>query len=287
MMKNVVPQDPIAPDWSSISLQDTWADQLNLSTLQGWREIFRAFGRAQRQRVQLPPQLPLNIAIPKYVLQEFHNLPNGNYSRRFSRGYITGFDISMLGTVACARRWIASELQQCQAVLDVGTAGGRTAAAIKATGVQQVWGLDPSPYLLKHAAADHPQISFLPGIAEDLPFADQRLDGIAVCFVLHEMPPRYIAQALAEFARVLKPGGKLVIAEPSERQLRPFRWRQLLTVSGWSQLYFGHLARNAYEPFLASWHKQDKCALAAQAGLALVREEPGMPINRWVFVKPS
>ena len=28
--------------------------------------------------------------IPAYVLQEFHNLPNGNYSNSLMRGYIAG-----------------------------------------------------------------------------------------------------------------------------------------------------------------------------------------------------
>ncbi len=285
MNKNVLFQDPVAPDWSTVELQDSWADQLNLSSIEGWRELVRAFGRERRQPVQLPPQDAFNLRIPKYVLQEFHNLPNGNYSRRFSRGYITGFDVSMLGTVGKARAWIAQQLRDCHAVLDVGTAGGRTAAAIRAVGVAQVWGVDPSPYLLKHAASDHPDVTFLPGIAEALPFSAERLDAIAICFLLHEMPPRYIAKAFSEFMRVLKPGGKLVIAEPSEQQLAPFRWKQLKNRKGWKQMYFSWLAHKAHEPFLAAWHKLDKLSVANEAGLQLVEQIPGMPINRWIFQK--
>ena len=282
-----LPGDPVAPDWSAIQLQDTWADQLKLTSVRGWRELWRAFCRKQRQPVQLPSLPALNFSIPKYILQEFHNLPNGNYSRRFARGYINGFDFSMLGTVGRARTWIADQVKNGGAVLDVGTAGGRTAAAIHAAGVEQVWGVDPSPYLLKHAALDHPAVTFLPGIAEKLPFPDNRLDAVAICFVLHEMPPRYIAQAFAEFVRVLKPGGKLVVAEPSEQQLAPLRWRQLFTLNGWRHRYFAWLARKAYEPFLPAWHQLDKLALAADAGLQLEQNRPGMPINRWVFRKPD
>ena len=129
-----------------------------------------------------------------------------------------------------------------------------------------MWGLDPSPYLLRHAAHDHPGIEFIPGLAEDLPFANQSLDGIALCFVLHEIPPKYIEQALAEFARVLKPGGKLVIAEPSHEQLQPLQLRELVRGVGWSKLYFKVLAGRVYEPFVDAWHKLDKPNLLAAAG---------------------
>lgn len=280
-------QDPVAPDWSAVNLQDTWPDGLKLSTFAGLSELLRAFRRKERQPVQLPQDLPFDVKVPKYVLQEFHNLPNGNYSRRVSRGYITGFDVTMLGCMRGIRSWMADELNQCRAVLDVGTAGGRAAAAISAAGVEEVWGVDPSPYLLKHAATDYPHIKFMPGIAEELPFPNDRFDGISACFLLHEMPPRYVARALQEFRRVLTPGGKLVIAEPSAEQLSPVKFKHFLTFRGWQHTYFGCLARKAYEPFLAAWHKLDKVETAAEAGLILKKEVPGMPVNRWVFVKPE
>lgn len=273
---------PVAPDWSATTLADTWPDQLNLKSLRGWQELGRAlFGK--RRRVEPPAQLPEGL--PKYLFQEFHNLPNGNYSRRFSRGYITGFDISMMGQMQRVRGQIADHLAGCQQVLDIGTAGGRTAAAIKARGVGHVWGLDPSPYLLTHAARDYPDIEFVPGIAERLPFGDQSLDGIAICFVFHEMPPRYIRRALQECLRVLRPGGVLVVAEPSPRQLQPVAWRELFTVKGWVRLYFKCLAHLVYEPFLKSWHRLDKPALFQQAGFVSVQTYPGMPANCWRLQK--
>lgn len=279
------PANPQAPDWYNITLADTWPDQLNLRTWQGWREILRAFVGREHRPVELPEGGFVLQSMPKYLLQEFHNLPNGNYSSRFARGYITGFDIAMCGHMQRARQWIASHLQGCGRVLDVGTAGGRTAAAIKRAGVSQVWGLDPSPYLLRHAAHDHPGITFIPGLAEDLPFADQSLDGIALCFVLHEIPPKYIEQALVEFARVLKPGGKLVIAEPSHQQLQPLHPNELLRGAGWSKLYFKLLAGRVYEPFVDAWHKLDKPGLFAAAGFSAIETRPGMPIAFWTAEK--
>lgn len=276
---------PPAPDWSSVNLAVTWPDQLDFRTWHGWREAIRSFRGKARRPVILPEGSFALPSMPRYLLQEFHNLPNGNYSSRFSRGYITGFDIAMCGYMQRARTWIADQLRDCAQVLDVGTAGGRTAAAIKNAGAEQVWGLDPSPYLLRHAAQDHPGIEFIPGLAEDLPFPDQSLDGIALCFVLHEIPPKYVQQALGEFARVLKPGGKLVIAEPSPEQLEPLHLRELLRTSGWTKLYFKILAGRVYEPFVDAWHKLDKPQLLAAAGFTAIEPLPGMPIARWTAEK--
>lgn len=277
--------EPQAPDWANVSLAETWPDALNLSNWRGWRELMRAFFGKQRRVVELPDSAGSLYPVPKYILQEFHNLPNGNYSRRITRGYIAGFDFVMLGHMQRARAWVASQLQGCQSVLDVGTAGGRTAALIKQQGTAQVWGIDPSPYLLQHAASDYPDITFVPGVAENLPFTDQRLEGISLCFVFHEMPPKYIKQALAEFYRVLQDGGKIVIAEPSPRQLEPLQWRFLLSRAGWSQIYFKLLAHRVYEPFLDAWHKLDKPKTLQEAGFYLLEDRPGMPINFWVAEK--
>jgi len=281
--QSITCSDPVAPDWSNINLADTWPDNLNLKTLTGWRELLRALS-GSRRKVTFDDASFFDVALPKYIFQEFHNLPNGNYSRRFSRGYITGFDISMLGHMRRARKNIAGQLAHCERVLDIGTAGGRTAAAIKARGVACVWGMDPSPYLLKHAANDHHNIAFIPGIAEKIPFGDAQLDGISICFVLHEMPPRAIRLALAECKRVLKPDGVLVIAEPSPRQLEPFQWRELFNAASLSRLYFKILAHHVYEPFLKSWHKLDKTALFREAGFD-VKAFPGMPVNTWRLEK--
>lgn len=277
---------PPVPDWAGLELADTWPDRLDLKTWRGWRELWRAFGGRKRQAIKLPQDEYFN-SLPKYLLQEFHNLPNGNYSRHISRGYITGFDRVMLGRMQGARAWIASQLAGAERVLDIGTAGGRTAAALQAAGAGQVWGLDPSPYLLKHAATAYPEINFVPGVAEQLPFADHSLEGISLCFVLHEIPPKYIRQALAECHRVLVPGGRIAIAEPSQAQLLPFRLRELRHRHGWARLYFRLLAKRVYEPFLSAWHKLDKPQLLAEAGFESVDTREFMPISGWSARVPA
>lgn len=277
-------QDPVVPDWEALELEETWADSIDLGTFSGFREFVRlVFGK--RKPVQIPPTLYGAEGIPKYVLQEFHNLPNGNFSRRLSRGYITGFDISMLGFAGIARSWIASKLENSCSVVDVGTAGGRTGRMVKDTGVAEVWGIDPCPYLLKHAASDHPSVKFLTGTAENLPFQDGRLDGISAMFLFHELPPKYVRAALTSFNRVLKDGGRVAIAEPSIQQWEPFRVKEFFSPKGWLKIYFKALAKFVHEPFVHAWHKEEKKALFESFGFQLVEMKDGIPISYYYLEK--
>lgn len=275
--RDSVRPDPEAPNWADMTLADTWADRIRFTSFRGWATFMRSVLGAPK-RVQVGDDPALFASIPKYALQEFHNLPNGNYSGRISRGYISGFDVSMLGRVNRVRRAMASQVAHCQSVLDVGTCGGKLAAEAKAAGVPDVWGADVSPYLLKHAATDHPGIRFIQAPAEDLPFRDQRFDAIVVCFLFHEMPPRSVAQALAEFRRLLRPGGQLLIAEPSRRQLDPLTLGSFFRPSGWRHWYFKSLARFVHEPFVMAWHKLNKPELLASAGFTVSDHWDEIPV---------
>ena len=65
-------------DWAAVDLPDAWPDQLDWkSPTTIVRMVRRAMSRS-RGRVTLPEGLPGADRISKYILQEFHNLPNGN-----------------------------------------------------------------------------------------------------------------------------------------------------------------------------------------------------------------
>jgi ubiquinone/menaquinone biosynthesis C-methylase UbiE len=279
--RSEVGERPHDIDWANLSLPNTWPDELNLKNPVSIARLLAHLLR-QRQKVIIPKDLPGAEAIPQYALQEFHHLPNGNYSHVLTRGYITGFDISMLGHMQRVREGIAEHLAHCRSVLDLGCAGGKTAAAIQAKGVADVWGLDPSPYLLQCAARDYPQIRFVQGVMEKLPFPNQRFDGMSACFVFHEVPPFYIRRALDEISRVLKPGGLLVIAEPSPIQLRN-SFLSMLKKYGWRGGYFQLLASFAHEPFVDAWHKFALADEAAKKALHILEECDGMPVKCWVL----
>jgi len=272
--------DPVPPRWAEVELPDAWVDRQATGVRGAWRLLRHAL-RGQRALVELPAGLPLSAEIPRYALQEFHNIPNGNYSNRLTRGYATGFDLAMLGRMRPVRRRMARALAGCRSVLDVGCGGGASTEALVAQGIAEVWGIDPSPYLLRCADARVPSARFLHGVAERTGFADARFDGVACCFVFHELPPRAGDQALAEIARILRPGGRLAIVEPAAEQYQTGAFR-LAWRHGPLAAYFRWVARAVYEPFADAWHRRDLPSWLAANGFALLEDRTDLPVRALV-----
>ena len=66
----------------------------------------------------------------------------------------------------------------------------------------------------KNLATPADRITFLAGVAQAIPFADACFDLALMLKSLHHVPRPLMAQALAEAARVLRPGGHLYVSEP-------------------------------------------------------------------------
>lgn len=64
------------------------------------------------------------------------------------------------------------------------------------------------------AAPAVPGLTFVQAGAQAIPFGDAHFDGALMLKSLHHVPQALMAQALAEVARVLKPGGWLYVSEP-------------------------------------------------------------------------
>jgi ubiquinone/menaquinone biosynthesis C-methylase UbiE len=63
-------------------------------------------------------------------------------------------------------------------------------------------------------------IDFQIGMIEQLAFPDQTFDVVFSTLMMHHLPESLKRQGLAEIARVLKPGGRLVIADFTRKQDR-------------------------------------------------------------------
>ncbi len=96
-----------------------------------------------------------------------------------------------------------------EAVLDVGTGPGDFPGRLRAGGHRgRIVGLDFSAGMVERASAEYPEVEFLQGDAAALPFPDATFDVVTARHMLYHVPD--VAAALAEFRRVLKPGGRFL-----------------------------------------------------------------------------
>lgn len=93
-------------------------------------------------------------------------------------------------------------------VLDVGCGEGRWTRALRAAGYDAT-GVDPSEALLEAARTADPEGRYLLGDAESLPVADGTVSLIVCVNVLMHVVG--LETAVGEFARVLAPGGVVVL----------------------------------------------------------------------------
>lgn len=96
-------------------------------------------------------------------------------------------------------------------VLDVGCGTGQLAARLhRALPKAEVVGCDFSRGMLRHARSRDPAVGWLQGDAQRLPLRGGHFDALVSTEAFHWFPDA--AAALAEFHRVLAPGGRLLVA---------------------------------------------------------------------------
>lgn len=145
-------------------------------------------------------------------------------------------------------------------MLDVGCGTGRLALAayvrVGATG--RVTGIDPGPKQINRARAKARRaglpLDFQVGVIERLAFPDLSFDVVLSTFVMHMLPEDLKRQGLMEIARVLRPGGRLLIVDTrrpegqSERPVHTGPWNSgiqdqppLLKEAGFVQIECGEM----------------------------------------------
>jgi ubiquinone/menaquinone biosynthesis C-methylase UbiE len=86
----------------------------------------------------------------------------------------------------------------------------------------RVAGIDPSPPAIAYAIRRAPaNATFTVGAAQDLGWPDGSFDVVTSTLAVHHIPEADRAAAFGEMFRVIRPGGRLLIAD-----FRPSRWHR-------------------------------------------------------------
>ncbi len=195
-----------------------------------------------RRHGQLDDEMPPGTqadGLPDYYRQNFHFQSDGWLSDHSAALYDTQVEVLFTGAADVMRRralapiaaWLADRNQREVRALDVGCGTGRLLAALHgAWPGMKLTGIDLSrPYLdeARRLIGRTARVKLGEAAAESLPFADASLDLVVSSFLLHELPKEIRAKAIAEMARVVKPGGLVVIVDSLQKGDRP-EWNGLL-----------------------------------------------------------
>jgi ubiquinone/menaquinone biosynthesis C-methylase UbiE len=96
-------------------------------------------------------------------------------------------------------------------LVDVGCGTGITVEFLRDTYGLNAIGIDPSAVILERGRQRNPDLPLLEGSGEQLPLAAGTMDGIVVECALSVMADKQ--KALAEFNRILVPGGRLIVTD--------------------------------------------------------------------------
>lgn len=174
-----------------------------------------------------------------------HNQEKNEQAPASTQGHIIDwgwrYDLMLLwGNVLSLGKWKALEqhildmahLQAGEQVLDVGCGTGVLAlkASKRVGSTGRVYGIDPGPKQIararQKAARAKAPINFQVGMIEHLTFPDDSFDIVLSTLMMHVLPDELKRQGIAEIARVLKPGGRVLIVDtrrPEENQSQPAR----------------------------------------------------------------
>lgn len=97
-------------------------------------------------------------------------------------------------------------------------------------------------------ARDIPPAKFVQGQAENLPFESESFDAVLCVYLFHELPRDVRSKVASEMARVLAPGGTLVLTDSIQRGDRPILDKRLENFENFNEPYYGDYIQD----FLAS-----------------------------------
>jgi ubiquinone/menaquinone biosynthesis C-methylase UbiE len=224
---------------------------------------------------------------PNYYLQNFHFQSGGWMTDDSARRYDTQVEVLLKGTANATRRQALPPLHEIFAgrdqrrlrILDVACGTGRFLDFCK-----QAWprlpalGIDMSETYIAEAQrhlARWRWINLMVANGEAMPVPNESQDAVTSIFMFHELPPKVRRNVLRELARVLKPGGRLVVVDSLQLGDDP-------DYNGMLELF----PQSYHEPYYAGYLKENFGAIAAACGLTHTRDVNTFVSKVMVFDKP-
>ena len=224
---------------------------------------------------------------PNYYLQNFHFQSGGWLTPESAQRYDTQVEVLFNGSANATRRQalvplfeiFAGRDQRRLKLLDVGCGTGRFLDSFKQGWPRlPVLGVDLSEAYVAEAKRHLKRwcwIHVAIANGEALPVRNESQDAVTNIFMLHELPPKVRRMVFREFARVLKPGGRLVVVDSLQLGDEP-------DYDGMLELF----PRSYHEPYYDSYLKEDFREIAAGCGLAHLRDVNAFVSKVMVFAKP-
>jgi len=160
--------------------------------------------------------------------------------------------------------------------LDVATGTGDLAIELRSRGAE-VTGLDFSEEMLKLASDKEPAIAWRSGNALALPFADDEFAAATVGFGARNFDD--LSRGLEEMARVVRPGGRVVVLEITTPQNPPLSW----FFEVWFDRVVPVLGRLAGDPDAYDYLPNSVRRFPGPEGLAAHMAAAGLRDVRWLL----
>ncbi len=130
------------------------------------------------------------------IAKDYENSPEGKYTLSFNR-YLSEH----------------IPLKERDRILDIGCGNGRLLKMITYQSDVEAFGIDISEEMVRTAREENPEITFYESEADKTPFEDEFFDVVTVCCAFHHFvsPESFLKEA----HRILKPLGRLYIADPT------------------------------------------------------------------------
>ncbi len=215
---------------------------------------------------------------PDYYKRNFHFQSGGYFSRSSAKRYEHQVDILFSGTTNAMRRQALKTLLDLKnskfSALELACGqGGTTAQFSEIFPKAQLIATDLSPSYLQEAKEnlkDKKSVDFLRMDASNLSFKDESFDVVFSVYLFHEMPEEMRQKTIKEAYRVLKPGGRLLLADSLQMGDHPD--------SDWALEQF---PKSYHEPFYPNYIRSPLKNYFEKSGFKHLEEDHAF-LTKWV-----